>query len=85
MKGINQEQEGSTKEDPYPSLFSEEMDKFHSHLTETGCNNINTSDNLIYDYEDSYLNNNNTKNPENLKLQLFDKKKLTSSDFKKPL
>ena len=49
-------------------------DKFHSHLTETGYNNINTSNSPIYDYQDSYLNNNNTGNLENCKLQLLDKK-----------
>jgi len=49
-------------------------DKFHSHLTETGYNNINTSNSPIYDYEDSYLNNNNTGNTEIFKLQLLDKK-----------
>nr|YP_009040380.1 hypothetical chloroplast RF19 [Hyoscyamus niger]AGU46528.1 hypothetical chloroplast RF19 [Hyoscyamus niger] len=108
MKGTKQEQEGSTEEDPYPSLFSEEgwdpdkiyeteeirvngkdkiKDKFHSQLTETGYNNINTSNSPIYYYSDSYLNNNNTGNPENFKLQLLDKKNENKDLFwfQKPL
>uniref|UniRef100_A0A3Q7FFN8 Protein TIC 214 n=1 Tax=Solanum lycopersicum TaxID=4081 RepID=A0A3Q7FFN8_SOLLC len=47
-------------------------DKFHSHLIETDYNNIYTSYSLIYDYQDSYLNNNNTGNLENCKSQLLD-------------
>ncbi|PHT42304.1 hypothetical protein CQW23_16329 [Capsicum baccatum] len=34
-------------------------DKFHSHLTERGYRNINTSNCEIYDKKDSYLNTNN--------------------------
>nr|YP_009682149.1 hypothetical protein [Physochlaina orientalis]QDQ38462.1 hypothetical protein [Physochlaina orientalis] len=62
-------------------------DKFHSQLTETGYNNINTSNSPIYYYEDSYLNNNNTGNPENFKLQLLDKKNENKDLFwfQKPL
>uniref|UniRef100_K4D780 Protein TIC 214 n=1 Tax=Solanum lycopersicum TaxID=4081 RepID=K4D780_SOLLC len=64
-------------------------DKFNSHLTETGYNNINTSNSPIYDYQDSYLSNNNTENLENCKLQLLDKKNENQEQdlfwFQKPL
>lgn len=43
-------------------------DKFYFYFIEIGYNNINISNNLIYDYEDFYLNNNNMGNIEIFKL-----------------
>uniref|UniRef100_A0A3Q7IX67 Protein TIC 214 n=1 Tax=Solanum lycopersicum TaxID=4081 RepID=A0A3Q7IX67_SOLLC len=57
------------KEEVRVNTTNKIKDKFHSHLTETGHNNINTSNSPIYDYQDSYLNNNNTGNLENCKVQ----------------
>ncbi|KAK6771256.1 hypothetical protein RDI58_031496 [Solanum bulbocastanum] len=59
----------------------------HFILPKTGYNNINTSNSPIYDYQDSYLNNNNTGNLENFKLQLLDKKNENQDLFwfQKPL
>uniref|UniRef100_A0A3Q7EC33 Uncharacterized protein n=1 Tax=Solanum lycopersicum TaxID=4081 RepID=A0A3Q7EC33_SOLLC len=71
MKGTKQEQEGSTEEDhyPFPSLFLEEGLDPDKKLKKLMIYD-NTSNSPIYNYQDSYLNTNNTGNLENCKLQI---------------
>nr|YP_010976637.1 Ycf1 protein [Euploca strigosa]WNX95985.1 Ycf1 protein [Euploca strigosa] len=87
MKGIKQEQEGSTEEDPSPSLFSEEKED-PDKIDETEEIRVNgkekTKDEFHFHFtetgynnspvsEDSYLNMNG--NQENSKFQILDKNK----------
>nr|YP_010498584.1 hypothetical chloroplast RF1 [Tournefortia montana] len=86
MKGIKQEQEGSTEEDPSPSLFSEEKED-PDKIDETEEIRVNgkekTKDEFHFHFtetgynnspvsEDSYLNMNG--NQENSKFQILEKK-----------
>nr|QZF76516.1 hypothetical chloroplast RF19 [Ehretia dicksonii] len=86
MKGIKQEQEGSTEEDPSPSLFSEEKED-PDKIDETEEIRVNgkekTKDEFHFHFpetgynnspvsEDSYLNMNG--NQENSKFKILDKK-----------
>nr|YP_010387162.1 hypothetical protein RF1 [Crinodendron patagua]UPO67193.1 hypothetical protein RF1 [Crinodendron patagua] len=85
-KGTKREQEGSTEEDPSPSLFSEEKedpdkidetDEFHFHFKETCYKNRPV-------YETFYLDG----NQENSKLEIFQDKKNKVNfikNFEKPL
>nr|YP_010982763.1 Ycf1 protein [Heliotropium arbainense]WOH21987.1 Ycf1 protein [Heliotropium arbainense] len=87
MKGIKQEQEGSTEEDPSPSLFSEEKED-PDKIDETEEIRVNgkekTKDEFHFHFtetgynnspvsEDSYLNMNG--NQENSKFQILDNDK----------
>nr|QZF76528.1 hypothetical chloroplast RF19 [Ehretia dicksonii] len=101
MKGIKQEQEGSTEEDPSPSLFSEEKED-PDKIDETEEIRVNgkekTKDEFHFHFpetgynnspvsEDSYLNMNG--NQENSKFKILDKKAEAENKdlfwFEKPL
>ena len=95
-KGTKQEQEGSTEEDPSPSLFSEEKedpDKIDER-EEIGVNGKEKTrdefnfketfykDSQVYKKKTSYLHGN--QNKENSKLEIFKEKKILLW-FEKPL
>nr|YP_010613359.1 hypothetical chloroplast RF1 [Trigonotis zhuokejiensis]WAR50261.1 hypothetical chloroplast RF1 [Trigonotis zhuokejiensis] len=100
MRGMKQEQEGSTEEDPSPSLFSEEREDPEK-IDETEEIRVNgkekTKDEFHFHFTETGYNNSEDsdkhfhRNPENSKFKILDQKDLAENKdffwfwFEKPL
>nr|UNI92090.1 Ycf1 protein [Borago officinalis] len=100
MRGVKQEQEGSTEEDPSPSLFSEERED-PDKIDETEEIRVNgkekTKDEFYFHFTETGYNNSEDSdkhfhgNPENSKFKILDQKDLAENKdffwfwFEKPL